>query len=688
MLGYKKIALILISSILLCGCTNEIDQTEGTPGLYISDNAVVQTGDGQASAYAYSDMTVIDASDGGSLVYRGEGGETIVGAAGSSDMLFVLTYCDSLSGSIISDDGNYVVSGDAAVGDDQTGHMPFTLIAVNKNGSALETAIWESGFIMAGAELVITDPDKALLLGAGQEIDTFPAAIFGELLGYYQGKLYMVYHTYEEDGGASQRYAYCYEQQSDGSFVKSQDTLCMTIMDLYDQEYRFCGDAEDLFVGLNVYDRLLVWKQEASKVYAIAADGSILWEKQIDSRITGIKGTDGRLLLAVGRPADADGWYVDRWYYFIYDLESTFSDGSDVKEGTYAWSDGTCLDVRDGYLYFYRYNKPAYNQNQYYFYRCDLYDAEAKEELLFETVDIAGQPYQREGNNGVAGFTVQGDACYYMDFDGKSLWWFSCNLADDAHMLTRLDVVDEYHGIFDMCEITYATDSYRCGNCGELIYEYYVEGMQLYGDGDPAIDQINETLAEELDSTLTSMKERMEGYQTSGAVWDHLCDSYTARITLEEEVDGITKYRFDKDGQEEELICLEADYSGYDYSGGAHGYPWRLHFLFDLSDGSEIGMADVIGVSEEEFRALAAEYTVADYLGENGRLYFETDEDTLYETVYKYAGFDCEMYLGADGVVVEYFPYHLGPYGSGTIEVTVPYEELGLKLLEIYGVNE
>ena len=99
-------------------------------------------------------------------------------------------------------------------------------------------------------------------------------------------------------------------------------------------------------------------------------------------------------------------------------------------------------------------------------------------------------------------------------------------------------------------------------------------------------------------------------------------------------------------------------------------------------------MTDVIGVSEEEFRTLAAEYTVADYLGENGVLYFEIEEDALYDAVYEYAGFDCQMYLGADGVVVEYYPYHLGPYASGIIEVTVPYEELGLKLIEIYGVNE
>lgn len=670
MMGCKKIALILFSLVLLCGCKNVTGQTEG--------DAAGQTGDGQASVYAYSDMTVIDASDGGSLVYRAEEDEMIVGAAGSSDMLFVLTYCDA-----------------ASAGNDQAEYMPFTLTAVNRGSSAAGTDYEENGFIMAGFELELAgsvssaeqEMDVFPALRTAQEVDVFPASISGELLGYYKGKLYMIYYIYEEDSGARNWCAYCFEQQPDGSFAKSQDTLCTTMMDLYGQGYLYCGDAKDLFTGLNAYDRLLVWKQEEAKVCAVAVDGSILWERQIDPKIINIKGTDGRLLFAVGRPEDADGWYVDGWYYFIYDLEGTFADGSDVKEGTYVWSDGSYLDMRDGYFYFYRYNKVAFNQNQYFFYRCNLYDADGSEELLFETVDVAGQPYQREGNNGVAGFAVEGDACYYMDFDGENLWWFCCGLSDEAHGLTRLDVVDEYHGIFDMGKVTYATDNYQCNNCGELIYEYYIEGIQLYGDGDPVIDQINETLAEEMDSTLTSMRERLEDYRTSGAVGDHLCDSYTARITLEEEVDGITKYRFRKEGQDGDLICLEADYRGYGYSGGAHGYPWRLHFLFDLSDGEEISMADVIGVNEEEFRALAAEYTVADYLGENGGRYFETEEDALYETVYKYAGFDCEMYLGADGVVVEYSPYHLGPYGAGTIEVTVPYEELGLKLVEIYGVN-
>lgn len=695
MMRYTKIAWILLLSIVLCGCGN------GQTGENVSDNIAGQeeteipAGNGYSPSYAYSATTVIDTVN-GDLVYRADEGETIVGVAGSSDMLFILEYCDAVS------DGD----DDAAEENGHAAYMPYSLLAVNRKGSLQEASFLRDGFISAGAEVYLTDgsqqvsqdspihSEDAAEYRALQELDTFSSTLSGELLGYYEGKLYMVYRAYEDEEDAWHWYAYCYEQQPDGSFVRLQDTLCVTIMDLYGLGYRFCGDAEEMFAGLAAYGRLLVWKQEEAKVYAIAVDGSIVWERQIDPKVTNIQGTDGRFLTGVGFTQDEGGGY-----YSIYDLEGAFSDGTDVREGTYVWSDGSYLGMSDGYLYFYRYNKTSYEQNQYTFYRYNLYDTEAEVELLYETSDVVGQPYQVEGNNGIAGFTVQGDTCYFMDFDEGSLWWYSCDFSDEAHTLTRLDAVDEYHGIFDAGEITYVTDSYQCGDCGELIYEFYVEGIQLYeeavtADGQPVedataiVNKINEVLAEEMNRVVSLRGEQLETYRTQGTSGDHICDSYTGRSTFEVKTDGITRYRFRKDGQEEELVCLEADYSGYDYMGGAHGYPWRSHLFFDLSDGSAIGMADVIGVSEEEFRTLAAEYTVADYQGENRGLYFETEEDTLYENVYEYAGFDCNMYLGADGVVVEYSPYQLGPYASGTIEVTIPYEKLGLEVVEIYGVNE
>ena len=40
--------------------------------------------------------------------------------------------------------------------------------------------------------------------------------------------------------------------------------------------------------------------------------------------------------------------------------------------------------------------------------------------------------------------------------------------------------------------------------------------------------------------------------------------------------------------------------------------PYTLTYLFDLDDGSIVSVEDILNVSEEEFRPLAAEYTVED----------------------------------------------------------------------------
>ena len=113
--------------------------------------------------------------------------------------------------------------------------------------------------------------------------------------------------------------------------------------------------------------------------------------------------------------------------------------------------------------------------------------------------------------------------------------------------------------------------------------------------------------------------------------------------------------------------------------------------IFSEEDGSLVTLEKVIGIEEDAFRSLAAEYTVADYkasqeLGECP--YFDTDEESLYREVYDYAGFDCLLRLTKEGVMIEYSPYHLGPYAAGYIEVLIPYEELGVTLRATYGTEQ
>lgn len=114
--------------------------------------------------------------------------------------------------------------------------------------------------------------------------------------------------------------------------------------------------------------------------------------------------------------------------------------------------------------------------------------------------------------------------------------------------------------------------------------------------------------------------------------------------------------------------------------------PYKLTYLFDLDDGSIVSVEDILNVSEEEFRTLAAEYTVEDFR-ENGEKYFSSDEDSIYEYAYKYVDFDHFMHFSVEGVVIEYSPYELGSFGAGFIPATIPYEELGIRLVDVYGVD-
>ena len=125
---------------------------------------------------------------------------------------------------------------------------------------------------------------------------------------------------------------------------------------------------------------------------------------------------------------------------------------------------------------------------------------------------------------------------------------------------------------------------------------------------------------------------------------------------------------------------LTVDYSGYEYTGGAHGYPYRSHYLFDLTTGEEKTLADLYQGSVDEFKDIVAQYSVQNWK-DNPDPYFGWDsEDAAYADLYDNASLDMLMRYGTDGIVIEYSPYEYGPYASGYIGVEIPYEALNINL--------
>ncbi len=670
---YKRTAVIFMMVLMLCGCTTSDE--EGAASVSSSDSVQEsetdqdvadqveaqkeeQPEDGvmqdtpEAAAYTYYEHAVLDMENGEIVFCPDDYYHWVRSAAGTKEMLFVMVE------SINEQENDY------------------TLIAIDRDGN------------VSGENGEGQDPAKFMT----QEIETF-SGLRSSSLGYYLGKWYLLYKDWDRDG--EHQYAYCYEQQEDGVFLKSQDTLCGTIMELYDQGYRFCGDGQDIFSCLNKQGLLLLWKGKEEAVVAVfETDGTLCREQPIDASICFIDGTDGRFVIgwAVNDPlteaASEHRYFSNNIYdYFIYDCAGTdaYSEPIEMKNS----NDISIMGVYDGYVYYRYTERQGFNIDAYKVVRCCL-DPLGEEELLYESADGPGLDVNIM--HGIDGFAVQGDLCCFVNFDDGSLWWYSCDLADETHPLTRLGLLDDCRGMFDMGEVSYENIDFFYPKCGTLIDTYYAEQICLSEEVVPYADVINQVLLENPDYRAEEMSQNYADY--FAALDDEYDDDrHYGSGVYSVNFDGVTQYSFHKEGQEEELICLEVDYGVYEYSSGAaHGYRTISHYFFDLADGSEITAGDIVGVSEEEFRTLAAEYTLADCQKDNSR--YNYDENgywngrSLYDKVYEDTGFDSRMYFSGDGVVMEYAPYYLGGYAGGYIRVTIPYEELGLELVDIYGVKE
>lgn len=650
---YVRIALALLACCMVSGCTTREGTEELISGNFISgqdlgeDASLENTGGETAVDIAseetvsyfegpvWSNQTILNAGEEPEIMYRAEGEDSIVTVAGTADTVYA----------VIADYD----------GDEK---FFYSLIAINRKAAD-------------GEELFPVT-----------EIDHFSDA--GNFrLGCYHNTLYLLWSGYDASAGGWIDVVYAYENGEDGTVRKTGDDITTMLTDLLAEDYKFCGDFYDAMVSLNTNDRILLWKQ-GEKVYSFDTKGNICGEYAVDSSINISSSTDGRYLIGTGDDA-----------YYVYDLENM--DQGPLMEGSRdIWNDSVDLiTVRNGSIYYYRKEPYAFHSNYYDFYRYDI--AAGEDVYLFKTETIPGQP-DKNVINGVTGFSVRGDNCYFLNCDDGSLWWFSCALSGEGPTVERLGLVQEYRGIFDVGEVVYDHNEKVCEACGRELYAYYIESVILSTEEIPCAEQINEILREAMETEAVQsekfLEECYQDYQdefqaeieTGGQ--EYLCNNnhVVDRLYETKYFDGVTQYTVEREGEERQHLYLEVDFSGYLYMGGAHGEPFRQTYLFDLEDGSIVSVGDIFGISEEEYRRLAAEYTVEDYR-ENGEKYFLSDEDSIYKYAYEHVDFHFLMHLSEEGVVIEYSPYELGPYASGFIPVTIPYEELGIRLVDVYGVN-
>lgn len=110
----------------------------------------------------------------------------------------------------------------------------------------------------------------------------------------------------------------------------------------------------------------------------------------------------------------------------------------------------------------------------------------------------------------------------------------------------------------------------------------------------------------------------------------------------------------------------------YDYTGGAHGMPYRICMTFSSKTGKRLNAGDVLGIKESKVNAKVRKLYLAKYdkEGANAGFYTSDDDRATLENALKTLDFTGSFYVKGHKVVFYSYPYELGPYASGFIEVS------------------
>lgn len=104
----------------------------------------------------------------------------------------------------------------------------------------------------------------------------------------------------------------------------------------------------------------------------------------------------------------------------------------------------------------------------------------------------------------------------------------------------------------------------------------------------------------------------------------------------------------------------------YGYTGGAHGMDSEKGFTFNLSDGKRITEADLF---KREYKPELSR-VLTEHLKQ------AVDKETYDMLFIKTLEPNGNFYLDPEGITYIYGRYEIGPYVSGIVRVTIPWEEL------------
>ncbi len=127
-----------------------------------------------------------------------------------------------------------------------------------------------------------------------------------------------------------------------------------------------------------------------------------------------------------------------------------------------------------------------------------------------------------------------------------------------------------------------------------------------------------------------------------------------------------------------EVASNDANYisilqTGYEYTLGAHGMPYRYSYIFDAKTGKKVSAASVLGVSKKRLNTMVRGLFLKKYdkLEGTEESPFFADRAYVVDSLNK-MDFNRNLSYLKNGKVYFYAdPYAVGPYSSGFVEVAV-----------------
>ena len=115
----------------------------------------------------------------------------------------------------------------------------------------------------------------------------------------------------------------------------------------------------------------------------------------------------------------------------------------------------------------------------------------------------------------------------------------------------------------------------------------------------------------------------------------------------------------------------------YEYFGGAHGMPFWNGYTFNLETGERLLLMDILSDTEDELKDIVTNY-FGEMIDESPEDYWADAKETVHDTVSLET---TDFVLTDEGICFYMYPYSIAAYVMGFPDVTIPYSEFNMKIL-------